>query len=97
MLYCPRRKRTGARLLVAARVHSRINGLADECVEHILCLLDRASAGFSRPVQPPVNTGPEAVFIEDKGKAAGFRMADGFAVRALPARRGNGEDSRCAG
>jgi predicted nicotinamide N-methyase len=50
MLYCPRRKRTGARLLVAARFHSRINGLADECVEHMLYLLDLASAGFSRPV-----------------------------------------------
>jgi hypothetical protein len=48
MLYCPRRKRTGARLLVAARFHSRINGLADECVEHMLYLLDRASDGFSR-------------------------------------------------
>jgi hypothetical protein len=58
MLYCPRRKRTGARLLVAARFHSRINGLADECVEHMLYLLDLASAGFSCPVQPPMNTGP---------------------------------------
>jgi hypothetical protein len=58
MLYCPRRKRTGARLLVAARFHSRINGLADECVEHMLYLLDLASAGFSLPVQPPMNTGP---------------------------------------
>jgi hypothetical protein len=28
--------------------HCRTNGLAGECVEHMLCLLDRASDGFSR-------------------------------------------------
>jgi hypothetical protein len=64
MLYCPRRKRTGAPLLVVARLHSRINGLADECVEHMLYLLDRASDGFSR-LGPdfPVNADPQAVLL----------------------------------
>ena len=55
---------------------------------------------FSRPIRPAyesVLARTSAAREASKAKPSVFNMADGFALLALPAGRGNGEDSRCAG